>query len=107
MSRPAGRILGIDPGRVRVGLALSDPTGTLAQGLPSLRSEGRTRDIKAIGALVREHEIVEIVVGCPYEMTGGEGQMTVFARSFAKALGEHSGVPVSLWDERLTSRQAE
>ena len=58
MSAPEGRILAIDPGRVRIGLAVSDPLGIVAQGLPTLESSGRRKDLEALDALVREHEVV-------------------------------------------------
>jgi putative Holliday junction resolvase len=82
-----GRILAIDPGRVRMGLAMSDPMGILAQGLPTLESSGRRKDLEALEAVVRENEISEIVVGHPLSMDGSRGQMTDFAERLAEDLG--------------------
>ena len=107
MSIREGRILAIDPGRVRIGLAKSDPLGIVAQGLPTLESSGRRKDLDALEALVREHEIVEIVVGRPVGMDGARGEMTAFAEQLAEALHGRTGLPVRLWDERLTSAEAE
>jgi len=107
MSRIPGRVLAIDPGRVRVGLALSDPTGLLASGLDTLRSKGRRQDLEALMTIVREREVVEIVVGCPRNLDGSPGAMTEFAERMAEDLRQASGLPVRLWDERLSSLQAE
>lgn len=107
MSLPVGRILAIDPGRVRMGLAMSDPLGIVAQGLPTLESSGRRKDLDALDALVREHEIAEIVVGRPLGLDGGRGQMTDFAEQLAEDLRGRTGLRVSLWDERLSSAEAE
>ena len=107
MSPITGRILAIDPGRVRIGLAISDPSGMLASGLDTLISKGRRQDLEALVALVREREVAEIVVGCPRNMDGSSGNMTEFAERLAAELGEATGLPVRLWDERLSSAQAE
>lgn len=107
MSAPPGRILAIDPGRVRMGLAVSDPMGILARGLPTLESAGRRKDLEALEAIVRENEVAEIVVGHPLSMDGSRGQMTDFAERLAEDLRERTGLPVSLWDERLSSVEAE
>ena len=104
---PTGRILAIDPGRVRIGLAVSDPMGIVAQGLPTLRSAGRRLDLEALKSIVAEREIAEIVVGCPREMSGASGPMTEFALRLAEDLRQATGLPVHEWDERLSSAQAE
>jgi putative Holliday junction resolvase len=90
-----------------MGLAMSDPMGILAQGLPTLESSGRRKDLDALGALVQEKEIAEIVVGHPLSMDGSRGQMTEFAERLAEDLRARTGLPVSLWDERLSSVEAE
>ena len=107
MSQPPGRILAIDPGRVRIGLAISDPTRILASGLDTLRSKGRRQDAEMLASLVREHEVVEIVVGSPRNLDGSPSNMTEFAERMAEDLRHATGLPVHLWDERLSSAQAE
>jgi len=107
MSLPAGRILAIDPGRVRIGLAVSDPLGVVAQPLPTLQSGGRKKDLDALQALVEERGIAEIVMGCPLNMDGSRSEMTEFAEKLAEEVRERTGIPVRLWDERLSSVQAE
>jgi putative Holliday junction resolvase len=107
MTLPVGRILAIDPGRVRIGLAVSDPLGLVAQPLQTLQSGGRKKDLDALQKLVEEREIVEIVIGCPLNMDGSRGQMTEFAEKLAEDLRERMGIHVTLWDERLSSAQAE
>ena len=104
---PAGRILAIDPGRVRMGLAISDPLGIIARGLPTLDSKGRARDLEALEAVIRDENVAEIVVGCPRNMDGSSGSMTQFAEKLAADLGERTGLRVSLWDERLSTVEAE
>jgi len=107
VSTPPGRILAIDPGRVRFGLALSDPLGIVAQGLPTYESAGRRKDLEAFEALVREHEVAEILMGRPLQMDGTPGPMTEFAEKLAADLRDKTGLPVRLWDERLSSAEAE
>lgn len=107
MSGRAGRVLAIDPGRVRFGLAVSDPSRTISQGLPTLASGGRRKDLEALTALVREQGVAEIVVGCPRNLDGSDGALTEFAKRLARELQESTGIPVATWDERLTSAEAE
>lgn len=102
------RILGIDPGEKRIGLALSDPTGIFAQPLMVLeRGAKLRRDLRAIAALCREHEVEEIVIGLPLDMSGREGEKALEARAFADRLRETTGLPVVEWDERLSTVAAE
>lgn len=105
--RAEGRVLAIDPGRVRLGIAVSDPLGILAQALPPLPFIGREKTVSSIAALVSEKEIVEIVVGHPLNLDGTRGKMTDFAEGLAEELRTKTGLPVRLWDERLSSAEAE
>ncbi len=102
-----GRVLAIDLGDRRVGLALSDPLGLTAQGLPTLESRGEAKDIEALRALAGEHEVDRIVVGLPRNMDGSEGPRAQKTRAFARRLREALALPVYLWDERLSSAEAE
>jgi putative Holliday junction resolvase len=102
------RILGIDYGRVRLGLALSDPDGVLASPLPTLSRSRRTRgDFHHIARLAREHGVARIVVGLPLLMDGTNGTMANEATAFADQVADHTRLPVDLFDERLTSSEAE
>jgi putative Holliday junction resolvase len=102
------RILGIDYGRVRLGLALSDPDGILASPLPTLpRSRRASDDFHRIAGLAREHGVARIVVGLPLLMDGTSGTMANEAKTFADQVALHSRLPVDLFDERLTSSEAE
>jgi putative Holliday junction resolvase len=102
-----GRILGVDYGRRRVGLALSDPTGMLASSLKTLNVEGPKQAVAGITAAAREAQAVEIVIGLPLNMDGSHGPMAQEAAEFARRLEAASGLPVKLWDERLTTGMAE
>jgi putative Holliday junction resolvase len=103
--RPGVRI-GIDPGDARIGVARSDPTGFLATPVETVR-RGRG-DVSRIARLVREAEAVEVVVGLPRSLSGGEGPAAAKARDFADALAARvAPVPVRLQDERLTTVAAE
>jgi len=101
-----GRILGLDYGERRIGLALSDPLRLTAGALLTLTRESRARDLAALRAVVEEHEVRRIVVGLPLAMNGTRTAMTVKAEEFAGAVGRATGVPVETWDERLTTAQA-
>jgi putative holliday junction resolvase len=98
----------VDFGEVRVGLAVSDETGTLASPLPTLlRRRGKRPPLKALTELGREHAVEAVVFGLPLELTGDESEWTREVRSVGEALGERLGVPVHFVDERLTSVRAE
>jgi putative holliday junction resolvase len=100
-----GRRLGVDVGTVRVGVALSDPSGILATPLVTLSRDQRAgADIERLAGLVAEHEVVEVVVGLPRTLAGRHGPAAEAARSYASALAERiAPVPVRLTDERLTT----
>ena len=102
----SGTRLGIDPGDARIGVARSDPSGFLATPVETIR-RGKG-DLARIARLVREEEVVEVVVGLPRSLSGGEGPAAAKVRDFAGRLAERvAPVPVRLVDERLTTVTAE
>ncbi|HVD03730.1 MAG TPA: Holliday junction resolvase RuvX [Candidatus Dormibacteraeota bacterium] len=105
MSR--GRILALDPGRVRVGVAVSDETRTIAQPHSTLLRRGDRRLMVEIVGLVHSLEVTEIVVGLPLQMDGSSGPSAEEARAFGDAVSRATGLPVGFADERLTTKQAE
>lgn len=105
-----GRILAVDLGTRRVGLAISDEATGVALALDAFeRARGETAEVLAdrVVARAREEAVSGIVVGLPLHMDGKESQATRAARGFAKLLRERSGLPVATWDERLSSHEAE
>lgn len=101
---PTGRVLGVDVGTVRVGLALSDPTGTLASPLETLRRAKDESDLDRLAALVVEHEVAEVVVGEPRHLSGASGASAEDAAAYSQALADRiADVPVYLIDERLST----
>ena len=100
------RYLGLDVGDVRIGVALSDETATLASGLPTLNRVGPRKDVKAVAALVREHGAGEVVVGMPRRLDGTVGPQAEKVTSFMAELRALVRVPVVEWDERFTSVMA-
>jgi len=101
------RVLGVDLGRKRIGLAVSDPDAKLAFPAGVLASRGRQRDLLALRALVREREIGRAVVGVPLHMNGRRGPEAEAAVRFAGELARLAGIPVDTLDERWTSVEAE
>jgi len=102
------KILGIDYGTKRLGLAVSDEDAFLASPLPLIRrSRSLNRDLMAIRTLAREHDISLIVVGLPLHMNGTRGEMAERAKSFASELQKHAKLPVTCFDERGTTLEAE
>lgn len=102
--RPAGRVIGVDVGTVRVGLAMSDPTGTLASPLETLERAKDGRDLDRLVSLVVEHEVTEVVVGEPVHLSGASGASAADAGAYAQALADRiPDVPVQLIDERLST----
>lgn len=96
------RVLAIDFGKKRLGLALCDPTGTIAAPLPPLLRQGQTW-WDELQKLLIEKQVEELVVGLPLNMDGSEGASAQFCRKFAEDLKRRFGLPVILLDERLTS----
>jgi putative Holliday junction resolvase len=101
------KTLAVDWGRARLGLAVSDELGIIAQGLASLPRTGEERDLQTIEAHARRLGVVEVVVGLPKNMDGTLGASAEAAQALAAALRARLGVPVHLWDERLSTLAAE
>ena len=100
------RILALDLGKKRIGLAISDPLGITAQGLPNLNRTNKRSDLAALQTLAREREVGLFLMGNPINMRGAEGRQSGWVREFASALEGQTKIPVKLWDERLTSVEA-
>lgn len=103
---PKGRILALDLGKKRIGMALSDPLGITAQGLPTLERTRIREDLAALATLIEEREVTLILMGNPLHMSGAEGRQTVYTREFAARLGRLCQKEVKFWDERLTTVEA-
>lgn len=102
-----GRVLALDVGKKRIGLAISDGLGVTAQGLPTLQ-RGRIRDdLNSLARLCAEREVGLLLVGQPLHMSGDESRQAVYTREFAERLSEFTRLPVKHLDERLTTVQAE
>jgi putative holliday junction resolvase len=103
---PTGRILGLDVGSRRIGIAVSDPLGITAQGLETLQRRNKRHDLEYLRRVIDEYEVKEIVVGLPLRMSGAEGTQADKMQAFAEELRKRFQLPVHLWDERLTSAEA-
>lgn len=100
------RVLGLDVGSKRIGLAVSDPLGITAQGLETLQRRNKRLDFEALAKIIKKLDVAEIVVGYPLRMSGAEGSGADKMQRFAEELRQRFQLPVHLWDERLTSAQA-
>lgn len=100
------RIMGIDYGTKRIGVAISDPSATMAHPLDTIpvREDGSHLDL--LGKVVRDYEITKVVVGLPVNMDGSMGESARKVTEWAQALEHSLGLPVELWDERLTTSEA-
>ena len=101
-----GRFLGLDVGSKTIGMAVSDLLGITAQGLQTLRRKNKRTDFGWLEKVIGEYQVTEIVVGYPLRMSGLEGIQSEKMRVFAAELRKRFGLPVHLWDERLTSVEA-
>jgi putative Holliday junction resolvase len=101
------RLLGIDYGAVRVGLAISDAGRLIASPLTTYSRRGLEQDVAWFRALVEREEIGGLVIGLPVHLDGREGQKAVEARAFGRWLAEVTGLPLVFWDERFTTVEAE
>jgi len=102
-----GRVLGLDLGSARIGVALSDPDRRLAVPLGTVHVGQPPGELIAVAELVREHEITTVVLGWPRSLSGGSGPSAQHAEAFAQALRTILKVPVELQDERLSTVEAE
>jgi len=101
-----GRILALDVGSRTIGLAVTDPLGITAQGLETIRRKNKRTDFAALERVIQQYEVVELVVGLPLRMSGAEGTQAEKMQVFAEELRKRFELPVHLWDERLTSAEA-
>lgn len=103
-----GRVLAVDYGERRIGLALSDPLGMIASPLPTLtRRRGKRPPVAPLARLAEEHDVVQLVVGLPLGLDGEENDWSREVREFGEKLAERTGLPVAFQDERMTSVRAE
>jgi putative Holliday junction resolvase len=101
------RFLGLDVGNRRIGVAVSDELGLTAQPVMTLeRKRNRRDDLRSLGRLARKFGVSAIIVGHPLRLSGEESPQTIKNKAFAAELGELTGLPIRLYDERLTTQQA-
>ena len=101
------RLLGVDPGARRIGLALSDEDAQIASPHSTVEVQGLERALREVAALAARLEAERVVVGLPLRLDGSEGEAARRARKFAERLGALTQLPIVLWDERLTTAAAE
>ena len=103
----SGRILALDLGKRRIGLAISDELGITAQGLETLHRTRLREDLARLKKLAADRNVTLMVMGNPLHMSGDEGRGAEHARDFAGRLEAATGIPVQMWDERLTTVEAQ
>jgi putative Holliday junction resolvase len=101
------RVLGLDYGSRRIGVAISDPLGLTVQPLPPIPRQGDMKDIAVLARLAAEKGVTSVVLGLPLLLNGDEGPAAIRARTFGERLEAETSLPVTMWDERLTSVQSE
>lgn len=101
------RIAALDVGDARIGVAICDELGLTARGVGVVRRRGGTRDLEAVAGLLAPFAPERVVVGLPLNLDGTEGPQAAKVRRFAARLAEHGGYRIELWDERLTTVEAE
>jgi putative Holliday junction resolvase len=107
LKQTTGRLLGVDFGDVRTGLAVSDAARFLASGLETIKPGSMTKTAEAVAEAARAHSVVGIIVGLPVNMNGSQGERAEHARMFAAMLDERVGdLPILLLDERMTTMAA-
>ncbi|MDA5109968.1 MULTISPECIES: Holliday junction resolvase RuvX [Brevibacillus] len=101
------RILGLDVGEKTIGVAVSDELGWTAQGVETIRRQSKEKDLARLEEWIAHYQVGEIVVGLPKNMNGTIGPRGESCQAFARLLEDRTGLPVRLWDERLTTMAAE
>lgn len=107
MAKPEGRILSLDVGERRIGIALSDEFRLTVRGLPTLVRKNRKTDFETLSNIIQEHEVKLVVLGNPVHISGEKSDQSRKVERFTERLRKYSGVETDLWDERLTSVEAE
>ena len=100
------RILGLDVGDKKIGVSLSDPTLSIAQGLKLYRRASLEEDLEEFKRIVKENEVGEIVIGLPRDLSGKIGNRAKNVMGFAEKIRESVDIPVNLWDERFSTNEA-
>jgi putative holliday junction resolvase len=100
------RVMALDVGSKRIGVAVTDLLGITAQGLDTIQRQNKRHDLEALGQVLAKYNVREIVVGLPLRLSGAEGTQSEKMRVFADMLRSHFGLTVHLWDERWTSTEA-
>jgi putative Holliday junction resolvase len=100
------RLLGLDVGNRRIGIAVSDLLGITAQGLDTLERRNKRYDLQHLARVIRDYNVSEIVVGLPRRLSGTDSAQTEKVFTFVEDLKKKFSIPIHLWDERLTSAQA-
>lgn len=107
MRESAKRVLALDVGRKRIGLAVSDELGITAQGIETVQRTRIRDDLATLGEIARKYNVGLLLVGRPLHMSGAESRQSEYTQQFVERLQEHLALPVVWWDERLTSAEAE
>lgn len=100
------KILGLDYGEARIGVAVSDSLGILATPLETVSEKDREKQLEAVAAAARENGAERLVFGLPIRMDGSRGHRAEYTEEFARELSERTGLPYDMWDERLSSAEA-
>ncbi|HWR16136.1 MAG TPA: Holliday junction resolvase RuvX [Terriglobales bacterium] len=100
------RIMGLDVGTRRIGIAVSDLLGITAQGIETLERRNKRFDLQYLRRVIRDYNVAEIVVGLPRRLSGSDSAQTEKVQAFAEELRQKFELPVHMWDERLTSAEA-
>ena len=107
IEQKSGRILALDLGKRRIGLAVSDELGITAQGLDTVVRTNIREDLACLARIAAERGVSLVLIGNPIRMDGSEGTQSDWVRQFAARLESYTGLPTRLWDERLTTVEAE
>jgi putative holliday junction resolvase len=107
VGQPRGRVLALDVGKKRIGLAISDELGITAQGIETLQRTRIRADLEKLKDVAREWNVGSLLVGKPLHMSGSESRQSEYTREFAERLGRYLQLPVIFLDERLTSVEAD
>ncbi len=97
------RFLGLDPGKKTIGVAISDETGLTAQPLATIKRTSLAKDLEAIAVLIERYSVKHVVAGLPVNMNGTIGPRGTETQRFIESLREKTGLPVTAWDERLST----